>query len=233
VRWQFIGGMPEDQRRAFCSPTYRLQRAANTTCRWWSARSLVAWHLRARHGPPVEEIGEAWMAAIAHPIPPVATNEAPCQEVVITGAALKTEGLKALPVPVSTPGFDAAPYLTATLCVTKDPDSGVRNMGTYRVALKAADRAVVRMVAREATGAGGFLHWLKYRERKEKMPIADRGRRCPYRDVHRPAEACDRRRRDGGRGRSGRRGDPHDALPHHRPRRAGGCRDRGRGPDRL
>ena len=45
-------------------------------------------------------------------------------------------------------------------------------MGTYRVALKAADRAVVRMVAREATGAGGYLHWLKYRQRKEKMPIA-------------------------------------------------------------
>ena len=75
-------------------------------------------------------------------------------------------------MPVSTPGFDAAPYLTATLCVTKDPETGVRNMGTYRVALKAPDRAVVRMVAREATGAGGFLHWLKYRERKEKMPIA-------------------------------------------------------------
>ena len=48
----------------------------------------------------------------------------------------------------------------------------MQNLGTYRVALKAADRAVVRMVAREATGAGGYLHWLKYRERKEKMPIA-------------------------------------------------------------
>ena len=31
------------------------------------------------------------------------------------------EGLKRLPVPVSTPGFDAAPYLTATLCVTRIP----------------------------------------------------------------------------------------------------------------
>ena len=42
-------------------------------------------------GRPVEEIGEAWIAAIAHPIPPVATNnDAPCQEVVITGDALKT-----------------------------------------------------------------------------------------------------------------------------------------------
>ena len=88
------------------------------------------------------------------------------------GDDLRRDGLKRLPVPVSTPGFDAAPYLTATLCVTKDPESGVRNMGTYRAALKAPDRLVVRMVAREATGAGGFLHWLKYRERKQKMPIA-------------------------------------------------------------
>jgi 4-hydroxy-3-polyprenylbenzoate decarboxylase len=45
-------------------------------------------------------------------------------------------------------------------------------MGTYRAALKAQDRLVVRMVAREATGAGGYLHWLKYRERGERMPIA-------------------------------------------------------------
>ena len=92
---------------------------------------------------------------------------------VITGNDLKAPGgLNALPVPVSTPGFDSAPYLTATLCVTRDPDSGVQNMGTYRAALKAADRLAVRMVAREATGAGGFRHWLKYRDRGEKMPIA-------------------------------------------------------------
>jgi 4-hydroxy-3-polyprenylbenzoate decarboxylase len=173
VRWQFIGGMPEDQRRAFLFTNvidskgrkYDMPVVVGALA---SSPTIYALGM----GRPVEEIGEAWMAAIAHPIPPVPTNDAPCQEVVITGAALKTEGLKALPVPVSTPGFDAAPYLTATLCVTKDPVSGIRNMGTYRVALKAADRAVCRMVAREATGAGGFLHWLKYRERKEKMPIA-------------------------------------------------------------
>ena len=173
VRWQFIGGMPEDKRRAFLFTNvidskgrkYDMPVVVGALA---SSPAIYALGM----GRPVEEIGEAWMDAIAHPIPPVATNDAPCQEVVITGEALRTEGLKALPVPVSTPGFDAAPYLTATLCVTRDPESGVRNMGTYRVALKAADRAVVRMVAREATGAGGFLHWLKYRERKEKMPIA-------------------------------------------------------------
>ena len=113
------------------------------------------------------------MAAIAHPIPPVAH-----QRRAVPGGrhhrrrAAHAKALKRLPVPVSTPGFDAAPYLTATLCVTRDPESGVRTWAPTASALKAADRAVVRMVAREATGAGGFLHWLKYRERKQKMPIA-------------------------------------------------------------
>ena len=37
--------------------------------------------------------------------------------------------------------------------------------------MKAKDRIAVRMVARPG-GAGGYLHWLKYRERKERMPIA-------------------------------------------------------------
>jgi 4-hydroxy-3-polyprenylbenzoate decarboxylase len=173
VRWQFIGGVAEEERRAFLFTNVidsKGRRYDMPVVVGALASSPAIYALGM--GRPVEAIGEAWMQAIANPIPPVSTNDAPCQEVVVTGEALRTEGLKRLPVPVSTPGFDAAPYLTATLCVTRDPETGVRNMGTYRVALKAADRMVVRMVAREATGAGGFLHWLKYRERGEKMPIA-------------------------------------------------------------
>jgi 4-hydroxy-3-polyprenylbenzoate decarboxylase len=173
VRWQFVGGVPEAERRAFLFTNVTDGKGRRYDMPVVVGALAASPDIYAMGmGRPVDEIGEAWMRAIANPIPPVPTNDAPCQEVVVTGDALRREGLKALPVPVSTPGFDAAPYLTATLCVTRDPESGVRNMGTYRVALKAPDRAVVRMVAREATGAGGFLHWLKYRERKEKMPIA-------------------------------------------------------------
>ena len=75
------------------------------------------------------------------------------------------KGLAALPVPVSTPGFDAAPYLTATLCITRDPDTGIQNMGTYRAALKSTNRLGVRMASRIG-GAGGYLHWRKHKERK-------------------------------------------------------------------
>jgi UbiD family decarboxylase len=175
VRWQFIGGVPEEERRAFLFTNvtdskgnrYDVPVVVGALA---SSPAIYAMGM----GCAVNEIGEAWLRAIANPIAPVAVNDAPCQEVVITGEALRAPGggLKRLPVPVSTPGFDAAPYLTATLCITQDPETGVRNMGTYRAALKAQDRLVVRMVAREATGAGGYLHWLKYRARGEKMPIA-------------------------------------------------------------
>ena len=173
VRWQFIGGVPEDERRAFLftNVTDSKGRKYDMPVVVGALASSPAIYAMGM-GRAVDEIGDAWMQAIAHPIPPVLTNNAPCQEVVVTGEALRSEGVKRLPVPVSTPGFDAAPYLTATLCVTRDPETGVQNFGTYRVGLKAADRMAVRMVAREATGAGGFLHWLKYRDRRQKMPIA-------------------------------------------------------------
>ena len=74
-------------------------------------------------------------------------------------------------MPISTPGYDAAPYLTATVCITQDPETGIRNMGTYRAGLKATDRLGVRMAARPG-GAGGYLHWQKYRKLKKPMPIA-------------------------------------------------------------
>jgi 4-hydroxy-3-polyprenylbenzoate decarboxylase len=172
VRWQFIGGVPEEERRAFLFTNVidsKGRRYDMPVVVGALASSAAIYALGM--GRPVEEIGEAWMRAIANPIPPVATNDAPCQEVVVTGDALRTEGLKRLPVPVSTPGFDAAPYLTATLAVTRDPETGIQNMGTYRAALKSTDRLAVRMVARVG-GAGGYLHWLKYRARKEPMPIA-------------------------------------------------------------
>jgi 4-hydroxy-3-polyprenylbenzoate decarboxylase len=96
-----------------------------------------------------------------------------CQQIVIAGNDLRGpgRGLARLPVPISTPGFDAAPYLTATLCVTRDPDTGIQNAGTYRAALKATDRLGVRMASRIG-GAGGYAHWQKYNERREPMPCA-------------------------------------------------------------
>ena len=174
MRWQFQGGLHESQRRAFLytnvhgvdgrkydMPVVVGALAANP--------EIYATGM----GVPVEEIGNVWTRAMANPIPPVSVTNPACQEVVIKGADLTKPGggLASLPVPISTPGFDAAPYFTATLAVTKDPETGVRNMGTYRAGLKALDRLGVRMASR-LSGAGGYQHWLKYKERGEKMPCA-------------------------------------------------------------
>jgi 4-hydroxy-3-polyprenylbenzoate decarboxylase len=45
-----------------------------------------------------------------------------------------------LPVPISTPGFDNAPYLTSANWITKDPDTGIYNIGNYRSQIKAPNR---------------------------------------------------------------------------------------------
>jgi 4-hydroxy-3-polyprenylbenzoate decarboxylase len=175
VRWAFVGGMKEEERKAFLftnivdgkgrkfdMPVVVGAIAAN--------RAIYSIGM----GAPVEEIDRKWERAIANPVEPRIVNDAPCHEVVIEGKDLEGEGhgLDALPIPVSTPGFDAAPTLTATNVITRDPDTLVQNMGTYRAALKAPDRLVVRMATRVG-GAGGYQHYLKHQKRGDKtMPCA-------------------------------------------------------------
>ena len=174
VRWQFQGGLKEDQRRAFL-----FTNVIDSSGRRYDIPVAVGALAASPRiyavgmGRPVEEIEAAWVRAITSPIPPILVNAPPCQAVVITGEELRGtgKGLARLPVPISTPGFDAAPYLTATLCVTRDPETGIQNMGTYRGALKATDRLGVRMASRIG-GAGGYLHWKKYNRRGEPMPCA-------------------------------------------------------------
>jgi 4-hydroxy-3-polyprenylbenzoate decarboxylase len=174
ARWQFQGGLRDEERRAFLftnvvgarGETYDIPVLVGGLA---ASPEIYA----AGLGVPVEDIGRVWVKAMAEPIAPVLVEDAPCQEVVLTGDELAAVGggLATLPVPISTPGFDSAPYLTATLCVTKDPESHIQNMGTYRAALKANDRLGVRMASR-LSGAGGYLHWEKYKKLGQPMPCA-------------------------------------------------------------
>ena len=175
VRWQFVGGVDEHERKAFLFNNVvdhlgRKYRFPVVVGAFAGNQAIYSVGMRA----PVEDIQARWDKALANPVPPRVVSSAPCQEVVIEGAALQGEGkgLDSLPIPVSTPGFDSAPTLTATNVITKDPDSGIQNHGTYRAGLKAPDRMVVRMATRIG-GAGGYRHYLKHQARGDKvMPCA-------------------------------------------------------------
>ena len=151
VRWQFVGGLDERDRKAFLFTNVtdgRGRRYAIPVVVGAIAANRAIYSVGM--GAPVEEIQARWDFAIANPIKPRIVDEGVCQDVVVEGDALRGEGrgLDRLPIPISTPGFDSAPTLTATNVITRDPDTGVQNMGTYRAALQAPDRLVVRMATR-------------------------------------------------------------------------------------
>lgn len=62
--------------------------------------------------------------------PPKITQSAPAQEVIITDP--KEPILDKLPIITAWPN-DAAPFITMTVVVTKDPTTGIRNVGMYRL----------------------------------------------------------------------------------------------------
>ena len=174
VRWQFRGGIPEAERRAFL-----FTNIVDTSGRKYDIPVLVGGvaanpeiYRIGMNVPTLDDIGPAWARAIANPIPPLVVASGACQEVIVTGEELSRPGggVAALPVPISTPGFDAAPYFTATNVITADPDTKVQNVGTYRGMLKAPDRLGMMMLVN--LRAGGYEHWKKYQARGERMPVA-------------------------------------------------------------
>ena len=109
-----------------------------------------------------DAIAGKWLHAQQHPIAPitVAAADAPVKENIITGAdLLESGGADRFPVTVTNPGSDASAYFSAPIWITKDPETGVYNAGTYRVMVKAADRLGVLMLS----GQDGRGHWEKAR----------------------------------------------------------------------
>jgi 4-hydroxy-3-polyprenylbenzoate decarboxylase len=141
VRWQFRG-LEESQRKAFFfqnvfdakGKQYSMPVTVGTL-----AASTEIYSIGLKCKP--EEIHERWTAAQLHPIAPAEVPSGPVHEVVWKGEdLLNGHGLDMLPVPISTPGFDNAPYLTSANWVTKDPDTGIYNIGNYRSQIKAPNR---------------------------------------------------------------------------------------------
>src|SRR6185503_17888254 len=127
---------------------------------------------RVGMGMPLAGIGPAWIRALAHPVKPRIVSAAPCHDSVIRGRGLDApgKGLDGLPVPISTPGWDNGPYLTAGHYITKDPETGIQNTGNYRGQIKARRR--LGMNPSLEIRPGIYVHWEKYRALGKPMPCA-------------------------------------------------------------
>src|SRR6266850_233710 len=166
VRWQFRGGIAEKDRKAFL-----FTNVVDSKGRKYDIPVLVGGLASNREiyriglGCAFEEMDERWVRAIHSPIPPRIVENAPCHEVVIEGAALDQpgNGLDGIPLPISTPGWDVAPYATLSQYITKDPDTGVQNMGNYRGHVKSPRR--LGMNPSLELRPGIYNHWEKLRAR--------------------------------------------------------------------
>ena len=86
----------------------------------------------------VEKVLEKWESGTKNPLKPRLIDSGPCQEVVHKGEEANFE---TLPAPVWTAGEDPGPYHTSPFVISRDPETRVPNMGTYRVQVKGRRKA--------------------------------------------------------------------------------------------
>ncbi len=103
------------------------------------------------------------LAEVAKFPPKTRKGRAPSQEVVLEGDACD---LTRLPILTTWPQ-DGGPYLTLPLVITRDPDTGLRNVGMYRVQVL-GPRSLAMHWQRHKVGAA---HWREMAARGERMPV--------------------------------------------------------------
>ncbi len=140
VRLQFRG-LPEADRKAFrfrsvTDPRGRTYPGPVVLGSLGSSRAIYG----AALGTDADGIAARWAAVEGNHLPPVAAaGAAPVKETVVRAPGPGT-GVDLFPHLISTPGFDPAPFITAGVWVTRDPETGACNLGIYRGMIKAPDR---------------------------------------------------------------------------------------------
>jgi UbiD family decarboxylase len=162
VRWQFRG-LPEEDRKAFL-----FDNVVDIKGKKYEIPVLVASHAASREVYAIgmkcklEEIAQKWNEAQLHPIAPEIVSGGSVHEEIHQGEKLLEHGgLEEFPVPISTPGFDNAPYLTCANWVSKDPETGIRNVGNYRAMIKSKTRTGICCLGSQHIN----VHWQKCKQR--------------------------------------------------------------------
>ena len=112
----------------------------------------------------MEGINRKWDHALGNPIPPRMVKDAPCKENILRGRGghHQTSG------PHWDGGWDPAPFFTSPYLITKDPETGVRNIGTYRMQVKGPDTTGLLIGIRQDAA----LHIRKNNAQNKPTPMA-------------------------------------------------------------
>src|SRR6267154_2645929 len=104
------------------------------------------------------------LAEVAKFPPKAIGGKPPCQETVIREQDVD---LAQFPVPVCWPE-DGGPYITLPGVITRDPTTGVRNVGMYRIQVIGRNEVAMHWQRHKV----GAVHWRELAARGETMPVA-------------------------------------------------------------
>ena len=170
VRWQFRG-LPKERRKAFWFDNVvdargRKYEMPVVVGILGASRKIYAHAM----GTTMDQISKVWEQAQLHPVEPVLVKTGSVKEVIHHEADIREVGggMDLFPTPVSLPGFDPAPYLSAPCMVSKDPETGIRNVGTYRGMVKARDRLGILVHGSQHLG----IHMSKCKDQGKPLEVA-------------------------------------------------------------
>ncbi|MCC6474782.1 MAG: UbiD family decarboxylase [Burkholderiales bacterium] len=114
-------------------------------------------------GVPEERLVPHVAAKLGTRIAPVMAGSGPVKEVKFSRGEFD---LRELPVHVAGQR-DGGPVIGSGLVVTRDPDTGQRNVSFHRLQVKGADKTGILLYPRHS-----WKNYLKYQERNQPMPVA-------------------------------------------------------------
>ncbi len=170
VRLQFRG-LPEEERKGFIfenvvdskGKKYDVPLVVGVIA---ASRDIYAMGMNC----DPDKIAEKWLEVQANPIEPVIVADGPVQEVVHIGdGLLEHGGLEEFPFQISTPGYDAGPFITSPYNVSKDPETGVPNLGMNRAHVKSPTRTGMQFSSVTQHGA---VHVAKARKLGKPLEFA-------------------------------------------------------------
>lgn len=153
--------IPEPQRAALLFERVQGFDIPVVTGALGSSRSIYCLVLDCEVG----DVQKKWADAELRPLTPKLVSAGPAQENVWKGEKID---LTRFPIPTWTVGQDPAPYITSGYVITVDPESHIRNVGTYRVQLKGPNKLGLFINYLQ----GGRLHVEKNNQLHQPTPVA-------------------------------------------------------------